>query len=95
MIVLGNVQCLQRFPGPHRLLPRGSFFRSQEVTHEVDVSPVEVCAKGSLVWFSRMLFFDQISVREFDAVDELLFPPTIEAVTQAWLNPFLPDSFVS
>ena len=82
-IVLGNVQCLQLIPSHNRLLSRGACLRSQEVTHEVDISPVGNFGEGLLGLTQLNVFLDQISIGELDALDELLFPPTIESVARA------------
>lgn len=82
-IVFGNVKSLQFLPGLHRLFSRGAFLPGQEVAHEVDVSVVRDMSKRLPGLIESNVFFDQVSVVEPDALDELRFPPTVEPVAHA------------
>ena len=68
------------------MLSGRAFFCSQEVTHEIDV-PSDW---NSLEWLTRLVesnvFFDKVSIRQFHTLDELLFSPAIETVTNAGLS---------
>lgn len=65
------------------MLFRGAFFGGQEITHEVDVSPVGNLSERFLGLTESNVFFDQASVGELDSISKLLFPPTIEPVSSA------------
>src|SRR5947199_7814539 len=74
-IVLGYVELLQLLPSAQRLLPRGASLSSEEVAHEVDVPPVWDLRERPFGQVQPNVFFDQVSVAELDAFDELLFSP--------------------
>ncbi len=99
-IVLGYVELLQLLPSAQRLLPRGASLSSEEVAHEVDVPPVWDLRERLFGQVQPNVFFDQVSVAELDAFDELLFSPAIEPISRAGfpfqagmsIGSFWPDS---
>src|SRR5471030_107388 len=85
-IVLRHIQRLQRCPGPDRLLSCGALLRSDEVAHEVDVSPVGNVRKWSCGLTQANVFLHHISVGDLDTIGDPIFPPTIEPVARAGLS---------
>src|SRR5438093_6206666 len=87
-IRLERVHRLQRLPRLNRLLSCGASLGSQKLTHVVDVSPVGNLGGSLLALTEPNVLFDQPSIRQSHAFDELLFPPAIEPVarTRFWFQ---------
>jgi len=65
------------------LRSRRAFLRSEEVTHEIDVSVLWNVREWLSGLVKSNILFDQTFIGELDALDELLFPPTIESIAHA------------
>src|SRR6185295_7454767 len=82
-ISLGDLESLQLFPCPRRLISRSAFLRSHEVAHEVDVSPMRNLRESLFGLIQANIFSDQVFIGELDAPHELFFAPTIEPISNA------------
>jgi hypothetical protein len=70
-------------PCLNRLFVRRTLLGSQKVTDEIDVPSVRNLREWLLRLVESNIFGDQVSIRQFHAIDELLFSPAIEPVTNA------------
>ena len=84
-VVLGCVEFLHLSPGAQRLFPRSAFFGSEEIAHEVDVSPMGDLRKGLDGLVQANVFPDEVSVGESQTLDDLRFSPAIEPIACARL----------